>query len=372
MVSSRLPLIGLAALTLMSTLAACQQPSPAPTTEPAPAPRAKGKGKGKGKGKIPRAPSPVAQAQAAEPASAPITIVYAANFDAQSPCHKGDQSGCDLYQASYDLDQHKVLSSTRLTSTASAGEWFPTLDRTGSYVLYEQRQGRRGSVAVLDIGRGSSEVLYPGRYPDFSHTDDHFVFNNEQRQVVQGSYSAGAGGFTATGTSVLTQGRDPQYFPDGEQVMYHVQPQGESTRTAFSSVSGGSRTDWSPANRCAHASVGYSGAIGLCGAGSTFHVRRLEDGAWSAAQELGPPRTKTELGSHYSGCSVVSYAYGEFCGDDDHVAATVTCKSGPDVSFANLFLVNVSSGQRIDLHSQLQAAHGVSGKDTATIACSPK
>jgi hypothetical protein len=314
--------------------------------------------------------APLQTGSGTEAADHQVTLVFAASFDSGGGCHRDDHSGCDLYRARVDLDDGQVQTSERLTAVADTAEWFPSLDASGELVLYEQRVDRRGQIAIADLATGTTETLFPGRYPDFDHQGERFVYSTKQRELRVMDYTRDAGGFRTTGETAAGAGRDPQFHPDGGQLIFHVQPDGETTRTALADLASGERSDFSEPDRCAHAAVSPSGIVGVCSVHGTIYGRHHVDGAWGALEPLATPPAAADLGERFRGCGKLSYGYPEFCGDDDHVVVTLGCGRKGKLRFANLMLVDLATGEVVDLHARLEQAHGVTGTSSATASCS--
>jgi len=298
-----------------------------------------------------------------------VMLVFAASDGAGDACMKADNAGCDLYLARYDLDAREVRSVERLTDTPGEAEWFPAVDPTGSFVLYESRVDRRGQITLLDLDHDTAEVLFPGRYPDFDHQGERFAYSTRQRALVVVPYGVDRSGLQPGAPQEVGAGRDPQFLPDGETLIFHYQPRGETTRTALQGLPGGLPVDFSDADRCAHASVSPDGTVGTCGVGGSVRARRFEDGEWGVLDSLAVPRRPPEYGPRFEDCRRVSYGYAEFCGDGEHLVVTAHCGVDGEPTFANLLLIDLTTGEIIDLHDQLEQARGVSGTHSATVSC---
>ncbi len=316
-------------------------------------------------------PGPADPAPADEPApAAEVTLLFASSFDSGGPCHRGEHDGCDLYRAQLDLDGPVARDVERLTDVPGQAEWFPTIDASGELALYEARAGQRGHVEVLSLDGTYAAEIAPGRYPDFDHQGQRFAYSTGGRRLKVVPYERDEHGLVPSQASGAGRGRDPQFHPDGGQLIFHVQPDGETTRTALADLAGRERTDFSEPDRCAHAAFAPSGEIGVCSVRGTVYGRRLAGGAWGALEPLATPPGTGALPDRFAGCEHLGYGYPEFCGDDEHLVATLACARGGALQFANLVLVDLATGEVTDLHWLLAAAHGAEGGESATAACS--
>lgn len=298
-----------------------------------------------------------------------LTIAFAANFDSAKPCQKLDGDGCDLYVASLSPTTFEVESVLRLTSTATSRESFPSIDRSGRVILFERSEGNKNSIAFVSIDGKQSDALIPGRYPDFAHGDDRFVFSTDDHQLTVAHYRVDGDRLAISDTEIVGTGRDPQFFPDGSQLLFHYQPDGEETRAALLSLSDNSVTDFSEPNSCAHTSVSPDGSIGTCGRLGKSWFRQWSGSEWTPMGLLTEPLAPSAYGARFAGCGMVSYGFIEFCGDNDTVILNVICSNGGERVFNTLFLVRLSSGELVDLHSRLQQKYGVADKESYTASC---
>ncbi len=332
--------------------------------------RHKGKDRKKDKGAA-RQGGQDAPAESAAPAAggaSTVTMVLAASFGSGGSCYKTAPEGCDLYEVQYDLGASAVQSAERLTSHAGQAEWFPTIDRTGAHALYEARKGGRDfSVVAVELEGGAERTLVDGRYPDLAHHADEFVYSTHGRELYSAQYAIGGSGITMGDKQGLGEGRDPQYFPDGSQLLYHRKEGNAETETVLRATSGGAITRVSDHDRCAHAAASYSSDVAVCSLQGKLYGRELQGGSWGGLSVMLDP-ADFQLPDRFGECGRAGFFYPEFCGDDDHLVVSGGCLG--QSTWATLLLIDLRTREVVDLHAQLESTLGVSGADSVTAACS--
>jgi len=98
-----------------------------------------------------------------------IDIVFSGTFDHGGNCHKYDQSGCDLYLASFDMNTGSVNSVDLLVGDEDAQETFPAIGPETEYVLFQR--DFRSSVDIWYVvpETGKKGVLVEGAQAPYEY-----------------------------------------------------------------------------------------------------------------------------------------------------------------------------------------------------------
>jgi len=320
---------------------------------------------------------PVAEAPPAE-APASQLIVVSANFDSDAPCGKRDGAGCDLYAVQYSPEQEAVVSVTRLLDTPGVAEQFPTVDREQQFVVYTEQRGRALSLQALHIPTGTRHALVEGgRYASFSPTASELVYSSVQRargktkapaqkEVSLGSYASDGGRLSLSGVQVISQGRDPQFSPDGRQVVFHVRPPSEETRPAVYDLDQGKVSLMEGARGCAHTTFSQDGQTVFCGEGAQVHTYPRSADGWGARNAWTAPTLPARFGGD---CRFTSMSFPDFCPNGQDAVFSVGCHDGGATRFSQVLLVDMATQDVVDLHGLIEDFLGVSGKASRSADC---
>jgi hypothetical protein len=306
------------------------------------------------------------------PLESTVRMIFSANFSSEGGCRKQDSMGCDLFMITLDFEEYVVTQSSVLTNAAGEAERFPSLDRSERLVAFEKVTGNKSEIAVYDLSNALILVITDGRYPDFAHHDSLLSFSTKDKNIFQAKYTA-EGNFSAEEPTLLTPGRDPQFAPNGKELIYHYQPEGGVTRTAILDLNSLTATDFSEADSSAHASFSFDSSIGAMGKEANAWHRKRADGVWGPVQPLASPKPPSEyLNDRFNDCDFVSYGFPEFCGDNNHLVVNAGCHKAGDLVFSNLMMIDLSDQSIIDLHAKLSGVLGPNGAkdyDTYTLTC---
>lgn len=316
------------------------------------------------------APSPpkpqvshVASDPASDAASQTQLIVLAGNFlSAQGGCGKQDGSGCDLYSVRFDMQRGRLLSVQRLTDTPGVTEHFPSVDRHQQVVAFTQNRDRR-NIALRALSLSTLEIATlteDGRYPSFSEASDELAFSTRERSVMLGRYASGR----LEEVRRLAQGRDPQFSPDGSQLVYHVRPDGDETQPAVLTLSSGQPDLLGPVAHCAHATFSQDGQQVYCGKSARLQAYSQIGDRWHPAVAPSPQEPE-----RFSACRVTSHSYPEFCPGGRHLVVSVGCHDRGETRYTQVLLLDTVHNTFIDLHGQIEAHLGVSGKASRSADC---
>jgi hypothetical protein len=290
-------------------------------------------------------------------------IVLAGNYLSNGACGKEDGSGCDLYAVWFNPAAQTVTAVERLTDTPGLMEHFPSVDRHQQMVAYtESLNPREVQLKAVSMESGQSILLaQDGRYPSFSPTHDGLAYSTRDRSVMIGQFTGGG----VSGASRIAQGRDPQFSPNGKKLTFHVRPEGGKTQTAVFAVDTGQQTLLPGVSGCAHATFSQDGGDVLCGERAKLYRHAHTEGDWGSAVEVPRP---TEP-ARFAGCDFTSHAFPDFCPDGNTAVVSVGCHERRDTRYTQVLLIDLSRNTFVDLHGQIEAHLGVSGKESRSADC---
>jgi len=331
---------------------------------------------------------PPATAPATTPAAEPqerYLIAFAANLDSEAGCHYDDHTGCDVYTVEYNATTGAVSDLRRLT-TSPAAEWFPSLSPDGCFVAFNVDTPARNTATVLHAASGASVSLGANtRFPDWSPVGDALAWASS-RGTPQNIFMADAEADCATGRLGIgtrrqvthelsgTGAGDPDFFPGGESLAFHID--GGTTIPAGAAVisaDGSGQVELTHTDGSGHVAVRPDGGAVIAGQPKLPILRLIERTAegWTAAvgaYRAGPAASYARFDSRYGTCSSVNPSYPAWL-DDEHVIFGLQCGELGQVSFSHLFIAGIAgadAGSQVDLGSLIEELAGVEGKSLIT------
>jgi len=324
-----------------------------------------------------------------------LTLVFAANLDADESCTRDSHGGADLYRAEYDLATGAASNLQRLTSRAGLAEWFPALSPDGRVVVYDREEqpapGRsRPSLHVLDLATGADVLLADdARFASFSADGRALFFSRQER----GEHSLWQAPFDTAGRSaqwgrpqLIADARtgggilveDPAPFPDGRGVAYHRKVDDMSgAQVAVIGADGSGPRALTPADGCGHAAVSPDGQAVACTRsrdGRLVIIRKAGD-TWSEPEEVALPDRPADYAAfdpRFGGVREVRHSYAEWLAPDLLLLTTHGADGARDFRIARLFLVRLGAPGRtpalVDLSSAVEKMAGRAGRDFCSAA----
>jgi len=323
-----------------------------------------------------------------------IKIVFASNLEEGESCHRDGATGCDLYLAEYDIENHDVKSVERLTFETEGPEWFSDIDSQGEFIVYEaitqdSMERNINTIDWMNLESGAKGVLVESaRFPDISADDAYLVYGNSVlNNVMMADLVQEEEEWGIANSKMITDAKiseDPSLSPDNKSVIYHFRTTSGSAQTKVLDRATGEMFDFTEAIGCGHATFNLDGSTAVCvmPKGTAIHARDYANGEWGELYDLTPAYTVddfVEVDARYEGCKDVVLSYPAFCGSNDYLLMGAQCLTAPDsegrseTTFSELFLLEFGSTAKgvelIPLHTQIEEFLGVEGKDSVTAAC---
>jgi hypothetical protein len=302
----------------------------------------------------------------------PFQVVLAGNFLGDGNCSSVSTTGCDLYRAEFEGETWDIVEVERLTSVDDEGEIFPSIDRSGAFVAFESALRPTHTLCFLDLESLATRAYASGRYPSFANRSDLLTYSDNDWRIHLASYAETGSLPSVLADHELADGRDPEFFPDDGTLIFHHRPEGEETRTVLLDLETGVQEDWSAADGCAHATVNDAGTLALCQEGTIIKARAWDGSDWGSYGEILRPSEPSDYGEDMVECTEVWFSYPQFCGGDDIVALSANCVISGAITRTKVILVDLGTGEMIDLHGLVEEALGLDDRSSVTITCTSR
>jgi len=334
----------------------------------------------------------------ATPAQAPTDnlwlLAFASNLSDSTgaSCRYADASGCDIYTVVYDATTGDVSDLRKVAGTAGVGDWFPSLSPDGCWVAHNADSGNNRSAAtVTHLATGTTtRVADASRFPDWAPDGASIAWASnapgaQDLLVAPATADCAKGELTLGARTLVThesggsKSGDPDFFPDGRSLSFHIDP-GKTTpaQSAVINIDGSGLQPITPNNGMGHTAVrpdGMAIAASSSQAPVIVLIERSGDG-WAAPRTIlraGTPASYASYDPRYASCSNIIFYYPAWL-DSDHLVYGVGCGESGTPTFTHLFMTDVSTPgatETVDLGSMVEDLAGVAGKDFVTASAIP-
>lgn len=309
---------------------------------------------------------------APSPSENEVQIAFSGSFENGGTCHKYDQTGCDLYLATYDLETNALISLQSLSDETESIETFPAVSPDAEYVLYQyERDGSMDMWYVIPETLERGLLIEHAQAPYLSMDGTLLAY---WRKTGKNEFQSYLRTITWDGSSIelgpeelLTgslSAKEPIIFPDNTLVAYYESGAEPMTgQTLILDRSTGEEFAFSRKDGCSHGSVSPDGSQFFC----DIYDLRDYDGSWSPLRTVSPQQPDSHPFSE--DCEMITYGHAEYCGDSEYILATASCKIGTDTVAAALVFMDLEGAVIGWFHESIENELRVSGTQSRSGIC---